>query len=169
MLNFAEQIFHLIDEDKSGYIDFRELIWFLSVLSHGSLKEKLRLCFDIFDGDHSGYLKFNSMVNLVESIIKPIQERANRLGGYLPLKLKISAIRRKFAKINEEYQGYVSFPNFYYSIVTDRFLLDLFIDRFDMQAGDWTINERVIQHFTDPTEKQSSDVFTGLCSRCNLF
>lgn len=105
-------------------------------MSHGSLKEKLRLCFDIFDGDHSGYLKFNSMVNLVESIIKPIQERANRLGGYLPLKLKISAIRRKFAKINEEYQGYVSFPNFYYSIVTDRFLLDLFIDRFDMQAGD---------------------------------
>jgi Ca2+-binding EF-hand superfamily protein len=40
--DFFGHIFNVFDEDKSGTIDFRELICALSAISHGPAEEKLK-------------------------------------------------------------------------------------------------------------------------------
>lgn len=69
MEDHANRLFDLYDEDKSGYIDFRELIACLSVVSKGSFEEKLRLIFDIYDIDGSGYLTSDEIKLILEKTL----------------------------------------------------------------------------------------------------
>lgn len=43
------RMFDLYDTDQSGYVDFRELVCCLSVMLRGSIRDRLKLCFDVFD------------------------------------------------------------------------------------------------------------------------
>lgn len=69
----AEGLFDRYDEDRSGYLDFRELIICMSLLSKGSFEEKLRLCYDLFDYDHSGYLSEQELEALLASVARHLQ------------------------------------------------------------------------------------------------
>ena len=57
MEDWASGLFDNFDEDKSGFLDFRELVICMSILSKGTFEERLRLCFDVYDVDKSGYLQ----------------------------------------------------------------------------------------------------------------
>jgi Ca2+-binding EF-hand superfamily protein len=67
MANHAERLFDMFDEDKSGYLDFREMVSCLSVLTKGSFEQKLQMLFDIYDIDNSGYLSHEEISKMLET------------------------------------------------------------------------------------------------------
>uniref|UniRef100_A0A914W8Z4 EF-hand domain-containing protein n=1 Tax=Plectus sambesii TaxID=2011161 RepID=A0A914W8Z4_9BILA len=65
---FATFVFNVFDENKDGYISFREFIGALSITSRGTLDEKLDWAFSLYDVDKDGYITKEEMVNIVDAI-----------------------------------------------------------------------------------------------------
>ena len=55
-------------------IDFREVVCCLSVLTRGSMEERLKLLFDIFDEDDSGFLEDKEIAALAGAVMKGAPE-----------------------------------------------------------------------------------------------
>lgn len=53
---FLDNLFCICDEDGNGEIDFREMTCCLSLLSRGTVEDKLRMCFDCYDTNRDGFL-----------------------------------------------------------------------------------------------------------------
>jgi Ca2+-binding EF-hand superfamily protein len=75
LLDHSDRLFDLFDEDKSGYLDFRELIVCLSVLTKGTFEDRLRLFFDIYDQDKSGCLRKADFQQLLYAVTLPYYEQ----------------------------------------------------------------------------------------------
>ncbi|KAG6857333.1 Neuronal calcium sensor 1 [Tephrocybe sp. NHM501043] len=68
--DFADYVFNVFDNDKSGTIDFTEFICALSVTSRGRLEEKLKWAFQLYDIDKDGTITYDEMLQIVTSIYK---------------------------------------------------------------------------------------------------
>ncbi|CAF0761753.1 unnamed protein product [Rotaria sordida] len=51
---FCSQVFKAFDSDDNGYIDFVEFLIAVNITSHGDVREKLRLAFDMYDINKNG-------------------------------------------------------------------------------------------------------------------
>ena len=72
--HLAEHIFNSLDEDRNGFISFKDLISFLSVTAHGSLKSKLESLFKVYDLNHDGVITLDE----VSHMLKCMQPMTNR-------------------------------------------------------------------------------------------
>ncbi|XP_062515076.1 neuronal calcium sensor 1-like [Corticium candelabrum] len=65
---FADLVFNEFDSNKDGAIEFKEFIAALSVISRGSLEEKLTWSFRLYDLDKDGKITRQELLSIMEAI-----------------------------------------------------------------------------------------------------
>ena len=63
----------MLDLDNSGTIEEYEFLCALSMYAHGTLDEKAKLIFDLYDADKSGMLDFNELQSLMGQAYTSLQ------------------------------------------------------------------------------------------------
>mmetsp|Transcript_34721 Transcript_34721/g.61089 ORF Transcript_34721/g.61089 Transcript_34721/m.61089 type:complete len:270 (+) Transcript_34721:406-1215(+) len=161
----AELIFDRFDDDKSGYLDFRELMICLSVLSKGTFEDKLRLCFDLYDIDKSGYLHGFELNMLLEAVLKPYLKE----GGKVLIDLQNST--RKIMSLSGGPSGIVSFSEFSTSIMSDPLLYNCFSLYISTLTPDPIIASMSSPRKSVPNLRRK--IYTkesgGMCVKCRCF
>ena len=118
---FKRYIFRSQDKDQSGEIDYIEYLIAISVISRGSIREKLRMSFEIFDLDKNGTIDQNEMKSLIEAIYDIIGEK-NRHGDNSP-SVRVKHIMKQFDKNND---GILNIDEFISGCINDTCLRSLF-------------------------------------------
>eukprot|EP00118_Oscarella_pearsei_P006944 m.32550 g.32550 ORF g.32550 m.32550 type:complete len:1691 (+) comp31668_c0_seq3:179-5251(+) len=67
---FVEQMFRIADKDESGFITFREMLDLLVIFNKGSVDDKLRLMFDLYDIDNSGTLEKQEFLKMTKTMLE---------------------------------------------------------------------------------------------------
>eukprot|EP00736_Rhodelphis_marinus_P002809 Rmarinus@m.20104 len=70
----VDRLFRAADTQCRGVVTFQNLMLVLSTLVKGTVEERLRLCFNLFDEDQNGYLDFGEMFCL-SNILYQMSER----------------------------------------------------------------------------------------------
>ncbi|CAH2084922.1 unnamed protein product [Euphydryas editha] len=65
---YAHYVFNTLDQDRSGLLSFEEFVTGLSILSRGTLEEKLRWTFTLYDINGDGYITKEEMTEIVTAI-----------------------------------------------------------------------------------------------------
>lgn len=88
---FARHVFRVFDKNNDGLLDFREFMCGFSVVLRGSLEEKLKFSFNIYDIDGNGFITRNEM-----SAILSVRSLRNGKKGFIyfvvPVLLFIEAL-----------------------------------------------------------------------------
>ncbi|XP_015439624.1 PREDICTED: dual oxidase-like [Dufourea novaeangliae] len=69
---FIKKIFNLVDKDKNGFISFREFLDMLIIFLKGSVEEKVKLMFDMYDINGTGRLKREDFKNMLRSLMETV-------------------------------------------------------------------------------------------------
>ena len=167
--NCAELIFDRFDEDKSGLLDFRELMICLSVMCKGDIEEKLKICFDVYDSDKSGFLQSGEMDELIRSITKPYWD-IKGCGG-----IDIEEIQVKMRMLCEKSGDILCFRDFVLAVKSDPMLHDCFIDYLQPSSTPKeTLEKTSTGYLTQPSKSMRKRPPNenmgpgGQCCGCNL-
>lgn len=103
---FVERCFALFDHDRDKSIDFREFLLGLSVFSEkGTLDEKLRFSFRIYDVDGDGIITKPELIRLLEACLA-------ENGLSLPSEQLKSLVDKTFEEADVDGDGGISFNEY---------------------------------------------------------
>ncbi|XP_055681196.1 Kv channel-interacting protein 4-like [Lutzomyia longipalpis] len=107
---YAHYVFNTLDQDNSGIINFEDFIQTLSILSRGSLEEKLTWTFALYDINGDGYVTKEEMTDIVTAIydmveLAPTETRAIEEH----IKTKVDSL---FQKMDTNRDGVVTLEEF---------------------------------------------------------
>jgi Ca2+-binding EF-hand superfamily protein len=64
--SFCKICFTAFDKDKNNFIDFYEFITAIGIFIKGSLQDKLKLAFDIYDYNNDGFIERKEAQQIVQ-------------------------------------------------------------------------------------------------------
>jgi Ca2+-binding EF-hand superfamily protein len=72
---FNANLFRSMDCDRNGYVDFPEYMISMSVMSDGTLEEKLNLAFAMYDKDANQHLEPEELKSAVEAVYEMLNKK----------------------------------------------------------------------------------------------
>lgn len=106
---FSDLVFNIYDTDNSGTVDFKEFITALSISSRGTIDEKLRWAFKLYDQNGDGKISAQEMLRIVEAIYKLI-------GSMMKVPEDESTpekrVNKLFSMMDVDHDGQITFDEF---------------------------------------------------------
>ncbi|KAJ3627029.1 hypothetical protein MTP99_014437 [Tenebrio molitor] len=106
---YAHYVFNTLDQDHSGLISFEDFVQNLSILSRGSLDEKLRWAFTLYDINGDGCITREEMTDIVSAIYDLMGKVAEPSVDEDTVKDKVDRI---FQKMDKNKDGVVTLDEF---------------------------------------------------------
>ncbi|XP_039271475.1 visinin-like protein 1 [Styela clava] len=106
--NFAEKLFQTYDQNNDGTIDFREFMIALSLISKGTVKQKLALAFDLYDANGDGVLTYTEILDVVKAMYNMAGD-PNGIEGVPPAEL---FAKKLFAELDKDHDGNITVEEF---------------------------------------------------------
>lgn len=106
---YAHYVFNSLDQDRSGLLSFEDFVHGLSTLSRGSLDEKLRWTFSLYDINGDGRITREEMTDIVSAVydlMGKISEPALEDGTVA------AKVDRLFQKMDKNKDGVVTLEEF---------------------------------------------------------
>ena len=114
-----QELFHAVDVEKSGAIDFRNFIVSMCVLRSGSFEQRLWFAFRAYDADGSNTIDKNEMYSLLRSAFEA-------KGGFVNDGAIWDQINRTFSIYNAGNSGALSFEQFKQAVINNHITLNPF-------------------------------------------
>ncbi|KAJ3606023.1 hypothetical protein NHX12_028066 [Muraenolepis orangiensis] len=106
---YAHYLFNAFDVDRNGSIRFEDFVMGLSVLLRGSVTDKLRWAFNLYDINNDGYITKQEMLSIITSIY-------DMLGRFtcpnLPQEAPVDHVDQFFQKMDRNGDGVVTIEEF---------------------------------------------------------
>ncbi|XP_077325645.1 calsenilin isoform X1 [Lithobates pipiens] len=106
---YAHFLFNAFDLDRSGAIKFEDFVVGLSILLRGTVHEKLKWAFNLYDINKDGYITKEEMLAIMKSIY-------DMMGRYTYPMLRedapIEHVERFFQKMDRNHDGVVTIDEF---------------------------------------------------------
>ncbi|KAG7298782.1 hypothetical protein JYU34_017213, partial [Plutella xylostella] len=106
---YAHLVFNTLDQDRSGLLSFEEFVTGLSILSRGSLEEKLRWTFSLYDINGDGCITKEEMTEIVTAIYDLMGKIVEPL---LEEDVVLQKVERLFQKMDLNRDGVVTLDEF---------------------------------------------------------
>ncbi|XP_053691417.1 Kv channel-interacting protein 4-like [Sabethes cyaneus] len=106
---YAHYVFNTLDKDHTGILSFENFVQGLSILSRGSLEEKLCWTFSLYDINHDGKITREEMTDIAIAIYELMGARED--GGSDDAQIK-SKVDRVFQKMDTNCDGVITIEEF---------------------------------------------------------
>ncbi|XP_068013113.1 calaxin [Melanerpes formicivorus] len=115
-----DRVFHTFDRDNNNRISVEEWVRGLAVFLRGTLDERIKYCFDIYDLNGDGYITRDEMFQLLKnSLLKqPLEEDPDE--GIKEL------VDTALKKMDYDHDGKLSFVDFEKAVRNENLLLEAF-------------------------------------------
>ncbi|XP_066571567.1 calaxin isoform X2 [Amia ocellicauda] len=115
-----DRVFRAFDKDNDSYVNIREWVGGLSVFLRGTLDEKIKYCFEVYDLNGDGYISREEMFHMLKnSLIKqPTEEDPDEgIKDLVEITLK---------KMDHDHDSRLSFADFEKAVRDENLLLEAF-------------------------------------------
>ncbi|KAJ1101023.1 hypothetical protein NDU88_006097 [Pleurodeles waltl] len=115
-----DRVFRAFDKDNDSYINVTEWVQGLSVFLRGTLDERIKYCFDVYDLNGDGYISREEMFHMLKnSLLKqPTEEDPDEgVKDLVEITLK---------KMDYDHDGKLSFADFEKAVHEESLLLEAF-------------------------------------------
>ncbi|XP_033221085.1 calsenilin [Belonocnema kinseyi] len=106
---YAHYVFNTLDQDHSGLLSFEDFVTGLSILSRGSMDEKLRWTFSLYDINGDGCITREEMTDIVTAVYELMGKFADQNLNHDNVREKVD---RMFLKMDGNKDGVVTLSEF---------------------------------------------------------
>ncbi|XP_029976955.1 calaxin [Salarias fasciatus] len=115
-----DRVFRTFDKDNDGFVSIKEWIEGLAVFLRGTLDERIKYCFHVYDSNGDGYISREEMFRMLKSslIRQPTEEDPDE--GIKDL------VEMTLKKMDNDHDGRLSFEDFEKAVKEENLLLEAF-------------------------------------------
>ncbi|XP_052888814.1 Kv channel-interacting protein 4-like [Anopheles moucheti] len=106
---YAHYVFNTLDKEHTGILSFENFVQGLSILSRGTLEEKLCWTFSLYDINHDGKITREEMTDIVTAIYELMGARDDGGTDEVNIKSKVDTI---FQKMDTNQDGVITIEEF---------------------------------------------------------
>ncbi|XP_053680382.1 Kv channel-interacting protein 4-like [Anopheles nili] len=106
---YAHYVFNTLDKEHTGILNFENFVQGLSILSRGTLEEKLCWTFSLYDINHDGKITREEMTDIVTAIYELMGARDDGGTDEVNIKNKVDTI---FQKMDTNRDGVITIEEF---------------------------------------------------------